>query len=88
MWHALSLSASQQLFGPVRFRADARIALENPVFATDGTAAGLAQVGPELTRSVPSARPSPLYCQKRVRTYKSLLGWATVNGMPRYVPGK
>jgi len=29
-WHALSLSASQQLLGPLRLRADARYALDSP----------------------------------------------------------
>eukprot|EP00884_Botryococcus_braunii_P003685 jgi/Botrbrau1/13317/Bobra.0315s0015.1 len=57
MWHAVSLSAVQQVFGPVRLRADARIALENPIFTTDGTAAGLAQ---SVVDSARSLRPSLL----------------------------
>ena len=30
IWHALSVSASQQLVGPLRLRADFRLALEPP----------------------------------------------------------
>ena len=30
IWHALSISASQQLVGPLRLRADFRLALEAP----------------------------------------------------------
>lgn len=30
IWHALSVSAAQQVYGPVRARADFRIALESP----------------------------------------------------------
>lgn len=30
IWHALSVSAAQQVYGPVRARADFRFALESP----------------------------------------------------------
>lgn len=30
IWHALSVSAAQQVYGPVRARADLRFALESP----------------------------------------------------------
>lgn len=30
IWHALSISAAQQVYGPVRARADLRFALESP----------------------------------------------------------
>ncbi len=30
IWHALSVSAAQQVYGPVRARADMRFALESP----------------------------------------------------------
>jgi hypothetical protein len=29
VWHSLTLSATQQLYGPVRLRADARLALDS-----------------------------------------------------------
>jgi hypothetical protein len=52
MWHALSLSAAQQLYGPIRLRADARVALENPVLVTDGSAANMVHVRPNCLLDV------------------------------------
>ena len=42
IWHALSMSATQQLYGPLRARADLRVALESPPAAGPAEEAGRA----------------------------------------------
>ncbi|CAK0784857.1 hypothetical protein CVIRNUC_008062 [Coccomyxa viridis] len=42
IWHALSLSATQQVYGPLRARADMRVALESPPPAVPPEEAGRA----------------------------------------------
>ena len=42
IWHALSMSATQQVYGPLRARADLRVALESPPAAGPAEEAGRA----------------------------------------------
>ena len=42
IWHALSLSASQQVYGPLRAKADLRVALESPQPSVPAEEAGRA----------------------------------------------
>ena len=42
IWHALSLSATQQVYGPLRARADLRVALESPPASVPAEEAGRA----------------------------------------------
>lgn len=45
VWHSLTLSATQQLFGPVRLRADARLALDSVHPCPRGAGEGLIKQG-------------------------------------------
>lgn len=66
IWHALSLSAQQQVYGPVRARADLRVALESPAPMLPAEEAGRATlegawkvcmhiIGPKVSPGLQSA---------------------------------
>ena len=64
IWHALSLSATQQVYGPLRARADMRVALESPPPSVPAEEAGRAtlegawQVAPRARPRHPLSRAS------------------------------
>ena len=59
IWHALSLSATQQVYGPLRARADMRVALESPPPSAPAEEAGRATLE-GAWQVVPCTRPRAL----------------------------
>jgi hypothetical protein len=61
VWHSLTVSATQQLVGPVRLRADARLALDSVHPCPRGTGEQVAQAG-EGSQSVATLRQPAVRC--------------------------